>query len=66
MTPYQDHKTIGCAECTKGAGLGFDFTMAFQPIVNTTTKEVFAQEALGISAKIKYQSMRENRNIPFG
>jgi EAL domain-containing protein (putative c-di-GMP-specific phosphodiesterase class I) len=46
MTPYQDHKTIGCAECTKGAGLGFDFTMAFQPIVNTTTKEVFAQEAL--------------------
>ncbi|MEA5490040.1 MULTISPECIES: EAL domain-containing protein [Pseudanabaena] len=46
MTPYQDHTTIGCAECTKGAGLGFDFTMAFQPIVNTTTKEVFAQEAL--------------------
>lgn len=46
MTQYQDYKAIGCAECTKGAGLGFDFTMAFQPIVNTTTKEVFAQEAL--------------------
>jgi len=46
MTEYEDYKTIGCAECTKGAGLGFDFTMAFQPIVNTTTKEIFAQEAL--------------------
>ena len=39
-------RTIACAECAKGAGLGFDFTMAFQPIVNTTSKEVFAQEAL--------------------
>ncbi len=29
-----------------GAGLGCDFTMAFQPIVNTTTKQIFAQEAL--------------------
>ena len=29
-----------------GAGLDFDFTMAFQPIVNTQTKQIFAQEAL--------------------
>jgi EAL domain-containing protein (putative c-di-GMP-specific phosphodiesterase class I) len=46
MTENQEFKKIGCAECAKGAGLGFDFTMAFQPIVNTTTKEIFAQEAL--------------------
>ena len=46
MTENEGFKSIGCAECTTGAGLGFDFTMAFQPIVNTTTKEIFAQEAL--------------------
>jgi EAL domain-containing protein (putative c-di-GMP-specific phosphodiesterase class I) len=46
MTEDQGFKSIGCAECTTGAGLGFDFTMAFQPIVNTTTTEIFAQEAL--------------------
>jgi EAL domain-containing protein (putative c-di-GMP-specific phosphodiesterase class I) len=46
MKENQEYKKIGCAECTEGAGLGFDFTMAFQPIVNTTTKEIFAQEAL--------------------
>ncbi len=46
MRQQQDYQPIGCAECSNGAGLGFDFTMAFQPIVNTTSKEVFAQEAL--------------------
>lgn len=46
MTQDQDYNAIGCAECAKGVGLGFEFTMAFQPIVNTTTREVFAQEAL--------------------
>ncbi len=46
MRQHEREQTIGCAECSKGAGLGFDFTMAFQPIVNTTSKEVFAQEAL--------------------
>ncbi|PZO35878.1 MAG: diguanylate phosphodiesterase [Pseudanabaena frigida] len=46
MGQSQDYKAIGCTECAKGAGLGFDFTMAFQPIVNTTSKEIFAQEAL--------------------
>ncbi len=46
MKDDQDYQSIGCWECTKGAGLGFDFTMAFQPIVNTTSKKIFAQEAL--------------------
>ena len=46
MIAPKDYRQIGCNECSKGAGLEFDFTMAFQPIVNTTSKEVFAQEAL--------------------
>lgn len=38
----------GCAICRNGsrAQLGFDFTMAFQPIVDLTNRRVFAQEAL--------------------
>jgi EAL domain-containing protein (putative c-di-GMP-specific phosphodiesterase class I) len=37
---------IGCNECRNGAGLGFAFTMAFQPIVNIRTRELHAYEAL--------------------
>lgn len=36
----------GCEECKNGEGLDFDFTMAFQPIVNCRTREIFAHEAL--------------------
>ena len=46
MQLQTDLRPIGCAECRGGAGLDFDFTMAFQPIVNTTTGQVYAQEAL--------------------
>lgn len=41
-----DFRPLGCAECANATDLGFDFTMAFQPIVNTTTREIFAHEAL--------------------
>lgn len=34
----------GCGQCR--TGLDFEISMAFQPIVNTTTRQVFAQEAL--------------------
>lgn len=37
---------VGCAECRNLEGLGFDFTMAFQPIVNVKTRTTFAYEAL--------------------
>jgi len=37
---------LGCRACLDGAGLGFDFTMAFQPIVDISTKTIFAHEAL--------------------
>lgn len=46
MKIQKDYRPLGCAECAGGAGLAFPFTMAFQPIVNLTTKEVFAHEAL--------------------
>lgn len=46
MKTQQDYKKLGCIECASGAGLDFDFTMAFQPIVNTTTQVIFAYEAL--------------------
>lgn len=46
MSTAKNYRALGCVECANGAGLDFDFTMAFQPIVNTTTHEVFAQEAL--------------------
>lgn len=36
----------GCAACRSANGLGFDVTMAFQPIVNTETRSVWAYEAL--------------------
>ncbi len=35
-----------CAACHDGQPLGFDFSMAFQPIVDTRAKQVFAYEAL--------------------
>lgn len=37
---------IGCGACAEETALSFDFTMAFQPIVDFDKKEVFAQEAL--------------------
>ncbi len=35
-----------CTGCRDGKGLGFDFTMAFQPIVDMETNEPYAYEAL--------------------
>lgn len=36
----------GCAGCATGDALDFDFTMAFQPIVDISTGGIFAEEAL--------------------
>ncbi len=46
MMMQKNYRSLDCAQCADGAGLDFDFTMAFQPIVNTTLRQVFAQEAL--------------------
>ena len=37
---------LGCDECRKADTLDFDFTMAFQPIVDLRTDKIFAYEAL--------------------
>ncbi|MEO1131112.1 MAG: EAL domain-containing protein, partial [Cyanobacteria bacterium J06639_1] len=36
----------GCSDCGESSELDFDFSMAFQPIVDATTGREFAQEAL--------------------
>jgi EAL domain-containing protein (putative c-di-GMP-specific phosphodiesterase class I) len=49
MTPPSTSPTfqpLGCAECRDREALGFDFTMAFQPIFNVRTRSAFAYEAL--------------------
>lgn len=35
-----------CSQCAEHKRLGFDFTMAFQPIIDANEKRVFAYEAL--------------------
>ena len=44
--PPEDHRKLSCAECADAAALDFDFTMAFQPIMDLSRREVFAYEAL--------------------
>jgi EAL domain-containing protein (putative c-di-GMP-specific phosphodiesterase class I) len=39
-------RPLSCRECLSGAGLDFDFTMAFQPFVEAGTGHVFGYEAL--------------------
>ena len=39
-------KPVGCAECRNLEGLGFEFTMAFQPIFDVVTRTPYAYEAL--------------------
>lgn len=46
MANVVNYRPIGCSECLHGAGLDFEFTMAFQPIVDVATSTIFAQEAL--------------------
>lgn len=46
MTSDKQCSPTGCEECKNGEGLDFEFTMAFQPIVNCRTREIFAHEAL--------------------
>lgn len=46
MKPQKNYREMGCRECLGGGGLHFDFSMAFQPIVSLSRREVFAYEAL--------------------
>lgn len=42
----QPFRSAGCDECRNPAALGFDFTMAFQPILDIDTMRPYAYEAL--------------------
>ncbi|MDO8410559.1 MAG: EAL domain-containing protein [Phenylobacterium sp.] len=46
MTPTAQKATVPCQGCRDGAGLDFDFAMAFQPIIDMETGRPFAYEAL--------------------
>jgi len=39
-------REVSCQQCKENKDLGFDFTMAFQPIIRCSTQQVFAYEAL--------------------
>lgn len=39
-------REVSCQQCKENKDLGFDFTMAFQPIVRCSTQQIFAYEAL--------------------
>lgn len=36
----------GCGQCARGDGLGFEFSYAYQPIIDIRRQEIFAHEAL--------------------
>lgn len=42
----QPFKVVGCSDCRNLDALGFDFTMAFQPILDVRTGQPWAYEAL--------------------
>ena len=46
MHPLPTVKPRPCSACRDGAGLDFEFTMAFQPFVDLRTRSVFGYEAL--------------------
>ena len=42
----QHNEVISCKNCADNAKLAFDFTMAFQPIINCQSQQIFGYEAL--------------------
>lgn len=62
-------QNLKCANCSDQSDLDFDFTMAFQPIINCNTKTVFGYEALvrGLNNESAYsiisQVNEENRYL---
>jgi EAL domain-containing protein (putative c-di-GMP-specific phosphodiesterase class I) len=44
--PQERYREISCAQCRSGADLAFEFSFAFQPVVDAVAKRVVAYEAL--------------------
>ena len=54
----------GCVNCADRRGLGFDFTMAFQPIIDCQQRSVFGYEALvrGLNNESAYSVISQVNN----
>lgn len=66
----RDFTDISCADCVDGKSLGFDISMAYQPIVDAESREVMAYEALvrgtnGESAAEIFQRIDDNNRYRF-
>lgn len=46
MEKEKTPEKLACRECLKGAGLDFEFKMAFQPVVDTENRVIYSHEAL--------------------
>lgn len=46
MNERRNYAVLSCQDCLNGAGLAFEFSMAFQPILDVQTNEIFSYEAL--------------------
>jgi len=46
LMQQSDFVEVTCGQCAEGAGLDFDFSFAFQPIVDVDTGEAYSYEAL--------------------
>ncbi len=46
MNKPADYREFSCKQCLESRDLGFDFTMAFQPIVRCASQQIFGYEAL--------------------
>lgn len=57
----QPFKAVGCSDCRNLDALGFDFTMAFQPILNVRTGQPWAYEALvrGLAGESAYSILSQ-------
>ena len=60
-TAPSDYQELPCAACTKGQALGFDFSMAFQPIVDVAQQRIVGYEALarGLNGESAAQVMSQ-------
>ncbi|WP_432695516.1 EAL domain-containing protein [Marinobacterium sp. YM272] len=70
MLKQSNFRELGCAECASSECLDFEFTMAFQPIVNIRTRSVYSQEALvrGLNnepAGVVFEQVNEGNRYAF-
>lgn len=57
----QSQEPAGCAQCKNDEPLGFDFVFAYQPIVELSTRSIYAHEALvrGLNGESAYSILSQ-------